>query len=254
MSHANFVVSTAFYVIAYASGIAAFALVARRRGMATDGIAFLAAAGLLGGAAGAQITQLLFGGVPGKSLLGGVACGYLAVVYAKRRLGIRRPTGDLFAFALASGEAIGRIGCFFAGCCYGKVTTLAWGVYDHGALRHPTQLYSSAGAALTLVVLVLLERRRVLPENGIFYVQGALMCAFRFAVDFAREVPVLAFGMTTAQCVALLGCVFFVWRFVLLLQRTTRATDTARAFGAGGVLGVHAVRGAGPTVAAARAS
>jgi len=233
VSLARTVASTAFYVLAYASGIAAFAVMARRRGIATNGVAFLAGAGLLGGAAGAQITQLLCGGVPGRSLLGGVACGYLAVVYAKRRLGIRRPTGDLFAVALALGEAIGRFGCFFAGCCYGKATTLPWAVYEHGALRHPTQLYSAAGAALTLCLLVVLERRGTLPENGLFYVQGTLMCAFRFAVDFARDVPVTAFGLTTAQCAALLGCAFFAWRFARLMSRT-RAAAPAGVAGVGG--------------------
>jgi phosphatidylglycerol:prolipoprotein diacylglycerol transferase len=218
-------ISIAFYVLAYAAGIAAFAIMARRRGIATDGIAFLAAAGLLGGALGAQITQVLFGGVPGKSLLGGVACGYLAVVYAKRKLGIRRPTGDLFAFAIATGEAIGRIGCYFAECCYGKVTSLPWAVYEHGAMRHPTQLYASAGAIVTLAILVALERRRALPENGIFYVQGMLMCGFRFALDFAREVPTVAFGLTTAQLAAAAGLVFFATRFVLIVRR-----EPARAF------------------------
>jgi phosphatidylglycerol:prolipoprotein diacylglycerol transferase len=218
-------ISIAFYVLAYAAGIVAFALLARRRGIATDGVAFLAAAGLLGGALGAQITQLLVGGVPGKSLLGGVACGYAAVVYAKRELGIRRPTGDLFAFAIATGEAIGRIGCYFAECCYGKVTSLPWAVYEHGALRHPTQLYASAGAIATLVVLVVVERRRTLPENGIFYVQGMSMCGFRFALDFVRDVPTVAFGLTTAQLFAAAGLAFFATRFVLLARR-----ETARAF------------------------
>ena len=221
--------SIAFYALAYAMGVAAFALVARRRGLATDGIAFLAAAGLLGGVVGAQLTQVLFGGVPGRSLLGGVACGYLAVVYAKRRLGIRRPTGDLFAFALATGEAIGRIGCFFATCCYGKVTTLAWGVYEHGAMRHPTQIYSALGAAATLAILVALERRHALPENGIFYVQGVLMCSFRFAIDFVRDVAVLPIGMTATQLAALIGLSFFAWRFVVLM-RGERARSGRLAF------------------------
>jgi hypothetical protein len=89
----------------------------------------------LGDAIGAQVLQSVFGGIPGKSLLGGVAVGYAAVVYAKRQLGIRRPTGDLFAVALAAGEAVGRVGCFFAGCCYGKVTTVPWAVHNHGAWR-----------------------------------------------------------------------------------------------------------------------
>jgi phosphatidylglycerol:prolipoprotein diacylglycerol transferase len=199
-------ISIVFYVLAYAAGIAVFALMARRRAIATDGVAFLAAAGLLGGALGAQITQL-------------VACGYLAVVYAKRRLGIRRPTGDLFAFAIATGEAIGRIGCYFAECCYGKVTSLPWAVFEHGALRHPTQLYASAGAIFTLAILVALERRRTLPENGIFYVQGTIMCGFRLALDFVRDVPTLAFGLTTAQLAAAAGLAFFATRFVLLARR-----------------------------------
>lgn len=42
--------------------------------------------------------------------------------------------------ALTIGHAIGRFGCFLAGCCYGKVTDLFWGINLHGAHRHPTQL------------------------------------------------------------------------------------------------------------------
>jgi phosphatidylglycerol:prolipoprotein diacylglycerol transferase len=213
------VVAIFLYALAYVAGIAAFALAAKRRGLATSGIAVLAAAGLLGGALGAQVTQLLFGGVPGKSLLGGVACGFLTVVLAKRALGIARPTGDLFAFAIATGESIGRIGCFFAGCCYGKATHAAWGVMQHGELRHPTQLYSAAAAAVTLAVLVALERKKALPENGIFYVQGALLCAFRFAIEFERAGSTTAFGLTTAQFACSLGFAFFAYRLAVLVAR-----------------------------------
>ncbi len=42
--------------------------------------------------------------------------------------------------ALSFGHGIGRIGCFLAGCCYGKETDLPWAVHIHGANRHPTQL------------------------------------------------------------------------------------------------------------------
>src|SRR5579863_1822147 len=155
----RFPLAATFYIAAYALGVAAFAVMASRRGIATNGIALLALAAFAGGALGALALQWLLGGVPGKSLLGGVAAGYLAVVYAKRRLGIVRPTGDLFAMAVALGEAVGRIGCFFAGCCYGKIAHVAWAVHDHGALRHPTQLYSAIAAALTFALLVYLERR-----------------------------------------------------------------------------------------------
>lgn len=42
--------------------------------------------------------------------------------------------------ALTIGHAIGRFGCFLAGCCYGKETDWFWGIHLHGADRHPTQL------------------------------------------------------------------------------------------------------------------
>jgi phosphatidylglycerol---prolipoprotein diacylglyceryl transferase len=47
--------------------------------------------------------------------------------------------------ALTMGHAIGRLGCFLAGCCFGKVTDWWWGIHLHGADRHPTQLLESLG-------------------------------------------------------------------------------------------------------------
>ncbi len=175
------------YAIAYLAGLLAFAWVARRRGMATRGIGFLVAAALVGGSIGAGLAQLLVAGAAGRSIVGGLAGGYLAVVLAKRYLGIARPTGDLFAVALAAGEALGRVGCLIGGCCFGKAASVAWAVHDHGALRHPTQLYSSLAALGTFALLVALERRRALPENGLFYVQGVLFCASRLVIEFYRD-------------------------------------------------------------------
>jgi len=211
-------IATAIYVFAYAAGIGAFALMAKRRGMATDGIAILATAGLLGGVVGAQVTQLLLGGVPGKSLLGGVAVGFAAVLYAKERLGIERSTGDLFAVALASGEALGRIGCFFAGCCYGKAATVAWAVYQHDALRHPTQLYSSFAAVCTLLVLVAPFPTRRSSDLALIYVQLMFLSSTRFIIEFWREGPSAVLGLTTAQFVCIAGFAFCAWRLATLLR------------------------------------
>lgn len=47
--------------------------------------------------------------------------------------------------ALALGHGIGRVGCFLAGCCYGKPTELFWGVFLHDHYRHPTQLIEAIG-------------------------------------------------------------------------------------------------------------
>jgi phosphatidylglycerol:prolipoprotein diacylglycerol transferase len=208
--------ATVFYTVAYAVGVGLFALMARRRDFETKAVRAVAGAALLGGLVGASFVQLLVSGEPGKSLLGGIACGWLATIWAKRAMGVRRPLGDAFAFALAGGEAIGRLGCFFAGCCYGKLANVPWAVEDHGAFRHPTQLYSALAALATLAVIAWLERRGALPANGIFYVQGALLCAFRFAIEFYRDVP--EYGLLTlAQYACVAGFVYFAWRLRALV-------------------------------------
>src|SRR5258708_29144297 len=120
-------ISAAFYALGYLSGIAAFFWMARKRGIATQGMLAVMGAGLLGGLITANLVQFATGS-PGKTVLGAVAGGYLAVAWYKRRLGIVRPTGGLFAVALCVGEAVGRWGCFFGGCCYGKACILPWAV------------------------------------------------------------------------------------------------------------------------------
>lgn len=224
MEHLTFQVRALYaapvYALAYLAAALIFRAMAKRRGMATSGIWRLMQAGLLGGLIGANLVQLLATGAPGKAIEGGIAGGWLAVIFMKRHLGIVRPTGDLFAPAIAIGEAIGRIGCFIAGCCFGTVTGVGWAVHDHGAWRHPAQLYLSAAASLTFAVLIFLERRRTLPENGLFYVQGALFCAARFAADFFRDVPVGPAGLTTAQFACLAGFALFSFLLVRLLVRT----------------------------------
>ena len=75
-------------------------------------------------------------------------------------------TCDILAPGLALGEFLGRIGCFFAGCCYGRPTDLPWGVtFTHpnslaklDVSLHPTQLHSSAAALLMFIFLVSFRR------------------------------------------------------------------------------------------------
>ncbi len=200
--HVRWLLAMPLYAAAYAAGVFVFRWAARRRGLDTDGMRLLMAGGLIGGLLGANAAQLLAAGTPGKTIEGGILGGFLTVVALKRRLGITRPTGDLFALAVPAGEAVGRLGCFVGGCCYGKITTSALAVHDHDAFRQPTQLYSSLAAALSFAFLVWLDRKRVLPENGLLYVQIALFCVTRFAIEFARAGGTTQLGLTLAQ----LGC------------------------------------------------
>lgn len=76
--------------------------------------------------------------------------------------------GDLWAPAAALGQAIGRIGCFFAGCCYGKPGDLSWCIVFSNPKSlatlniplHPTQLYSSLSSFLIFIVLLVLQSKK----------------------------------------------------------------------------------------------
>src|SRR5947209_3875692 len=112
---------TLFTGLGYLTGALALYLAARRRGMASEGIAWVTLAGLVGGVFGAKLSEWVLGHwsdfaahpavildprLGGRALIGGILGGWLAVEAAKRGLGIRRSTGDLFAPALAAGEAV----------------------------------------------------------------------------------------------------------------------------------------------------
>ena len=76
--------------------------------------------------------------------------------------------GDIWAPAAAIGQAIGRIGCFCAGCCYGRPTDVPWAVTFTNPKSiatlniplHPTQLYSSLSSLIIFFILIILHSKR----------------------------------------------------------------------------------------------
>ncbi len=100
---------------------------------------------------------------------GGLVLVVIAAVWYSRHHGYNIWTiGDLWAPAAAIGQAIGRIGCFFAGCCYGKPGDLPWCVVFSNPKSlatlnvplHPTQLYSSLSSFLIFIVLLILQKKK----------------------------------------------------------------------------------------------
>jgi phosphatidylglycerol---prolipoprotein diacylglyceryl transferase len=141
----------------------------------------------------------------GKTILTGLAGGYFGVVVAKWTLGLRLRTGDSFAVPVAASIAVGRLGCFVAGCCYGRPTTLPWGVVfaQHGPLpRHPTQLYESLFHATAALVLYRLERAGMFRGN-LFKLYLVAYAAYRFFSEFLREEQPLWLDLTGYQWAAL---------------------------------------------------
>ncbi len=168
----------------------------------------VAAIGLVGGALIAHYAEFAAEGADphlvldpllgGRTVIGGIIGGWIAVELAKKWMGISAPTGDAFAYALAAGEAIGRIGCYFNGCCYGKVCSLPWAIYQHGAWRHPTQIYSSLAAASTFVVLLILRSK--LAKGQAFGVYLVMFGGWRLLLEPLRAD--FGFGLGGDFCTA----------------------------------------------------
>jgi phosphatidylglycerol:prolipoprotein diacylglycerol transferase len=121
----------------------------------------------------------------------------MAYFYMKRNLLPVLKTADLFAPGLALGHGIGRLGCFAAGCCWGKPTHLPWAVtftspdaqavgVPLGIPLHPTQLYESFAEFFICGLLFFFARRQHRPGSiigGYFALYGLV----RFLVEFLRE-------------------------------------------------------------------
>jgi phosphatidylglycerol---prolipoprotein diacylglyceryl transferase len=221
-----------FEAAGYAAGAAVYARERRRRGDALESDERLSV--LLAAAAGAFLGSRLLAGVADpslftrrwsdpaywmsvKTIVGALLGGWVAVEWMKRRLSIRRRTGDLLAMPLAVGIAVGRIGCFLAGPAdrtAGSPTELPWGVRMGDSIpRHPVALYEIAFLALLALVLGRRDERR--PEGAAFRIFLGSYLAFRVAVDFLKPDPPRVFaGLSLLQWASAVGAVvaFASWR------------------------------------------
>ncbi len=152
----------------------------------------------------------------GLTLYGGVILAIAAVWWAARRRGIPfLRIADVLAPGVMLGIGITRIGCFLAGCCFGKPTDLPWGVHfpptcragtEFGAQAlHPAQLYSSAVAFGVFGLLIWLEKKPARPGTtfGRFLLFYGLT---RFLLEFTRYIEptqVIALGLSNNQWISL---------------------------------------------------
>src|SRR6476659_626940 len=152
----------------------------------------------------------------------------VALVYI-RRVGLPLwTTCDVFAPGIALGHVVGRFGCLFAGCCYGKPTTLPWGITftdtfaasnvgtPLGIPLHPTQLYE-AGAEFLILVLLLTTERKGRPFPGrTFWLYMLLYAISRFVIEFYRgDDRGMIFGVSTSQFVSLVlvpVSIYMLWK------------------------------------------
>jgi len=158
------------------------------------------------------------GGVWYGGLLGGVIAGYLLM---KRYQLPWWKTADAFAPGLAVGNFFGRQGCFAAGCCWGKPTTLPWGVkftelgheitgVPTDTYLHPTQLYESFAMLLVFFFLLWLHKRKRF-SGQVILAYALLYSMIRFGIEFVRDDPrgdifglTTLTGLSTSQMISLI--------------------------------------------------
>lgn len=198
--------------LGFLAGLAVTLRIARRAGLAAEKVTNLAVYCAMAGILGAKLFMFLFDlpdyiRDPGQIFTlatlqaagvfhGGLIAAILfAVVYMRRQAMPVLPTMGAFAPGIALGQAIGRLGCFAAGCCWGRECTLPWGVRfrsDEAApvpldrTLHPAQLYESA---LDLLIFAFLYRQagRAAKPGRLIGLYLVLYSVARFIVEFFRE-------------------------------------------------------------------
>src|SRR6186997_3301631 len=133
---------------------------------------------------------------------GGLILAVVVALWYIRRIGLPLwTTTDVFAPGIALGHVVGRFGCLFAGCCFGKPTTLPWGITftDPFAAAnvgtplniplHPTQLYEAGAEALILGVLLSTESRGRQFPGRTFWLYMLLYAISRYIIEFYRDDP-----------------------------------------------------------------
>ena len=132
---------------------------------------------------------------------GGLVFAILSVLLAAKIYNIKSlDILDVATPATALGYAIGRIGCFLNGCCYGSECSLPWAVRfpEVLGLRHPTQIYSSISGLIIMGILLIIFYRRSFPGQ-IFSSGIVLYGIYRFIIEYFRTNAQVFYGLTAAQ-------------------------------------------------------
>ena len=157
----------------------------------------------------------------GRTIIGGLIGGTIGAIITRKILGIKERKGNLFAPAIALGVAIGRLGCFFRGCCYGKATSLPWGVdFGDGILRHPTQIYESLFMLIMFFYLQKVKNKENIKPGQLFELLMIFYFIFRFFIEFIRVENVVLLGLTSFQIISICAIIYLTRsRIIKLIKK-----------------------------------
>jgi phosphatidylglycerol---prolipoprotein diacylglyceryl transferase len=173
---------------------------------------------------------------------GGLILAVIVALWYIRRAGLPLwTTCDVFAPGIALGHVVGRFGCFFAGCCYGKPTTLPWGITftdpfaaanvgtPLGVHLHPTQLYEAGAEALILLGLLLTEKKGKPYPGRTFWLYILLYAVSRFIIEYFRGDERGTVGIfSTSQFISLILAPLAIGMLVYLARAKAPAPKASR--------------------------
>ncbi len=168
--------------------------------------------------------------------------GRLVALWYIRKIGLPLwTTCDVFAPGIALGHVVGRMGCFFAGCCWGRETDVPWAITftdPYAAANvgtplnvplHPTQLYEAGAEGLILLLLLSTEKKGTRYPGRTFWLYMLLYAISRFIIEFYRNDPrgaVLMFS--TSQFISIVLAPLALVMLVVLGRQGAPAPERAR--------------------------
>ncbi|MGI6632764.1 MAG: prolipoprotein diacylglyceryl transferase [Bacillota bacterium] len=223
--------------LGFAAGVYVASKRAEKLGFDPDSLFSFFLAILAGGVVGGRLTHIVLnlgyyrslasildtreGGLAIHGVLIGGAIA--ALIYSRVKRASFLGLLDIVAPSVALGQAIGRIGCLFSGCCYGIRTSGTWGIETRFApgLRHPYQLYESILDLFLFFGLMYLSSR-VQVKGGLFVIYAGGYSAIRFLLEFFRDNDDYLAGISYGQWFSLLA----IAASILIYRRLQKSNQT----------------------------
>ncbi len=136
---------------------------------------------------------------------------------------------DVIAPSIALGHAVGRIGCFFSGCCYGKECSYPWAVKFSdplslaplGVFLHPTQIYMVVSNSLIFLILLLIYRVKKF-HGMVFFCYLLIYSVFRSYIETYRgdfRGDFFKFPISVSQGISLITGLISIYMLFYLYKR-----------------------------------
>jgi prolipoprotein diacylglyceryltransferase len=240
-----------FYLISFTLGVAWISWQARIKGWDAVSVVVVLTWTVVGAVVGSRLIVVPFDRLlesvasfqlpadHGRSLLGGLAGGALALLAASHLLRVSAEVRDTVAVILPLCVAVGRLGCLFAGCCFGAATESGLGLtygpgapaylvqLNHGLIEHgavaslpvfPVPLIEMIFCAIMLAAL--LATRGVLKPGNSFYLSLCMYCGLRFFGEYFRYQPAGAGFSNNQIATAIVGIVLLLIFVSIELRKT----------------------------------